>query len=291
MDSIIPYPGGKSLIASHILNRVPPHSCWVELKCGAAWATLAKDPSISELEIINDKYIWLVNFWRVIKHCPEEFLAQADMEIRSRAVFETYKAWLSSASLERMPDPEAAWAFWYLINSSFTGSMSYPRWKYVKASKPVTRKVHLADVLQRWPQIEAMYLRLRNVDIECLDFRECIERYDAPTTFFFVDPPYWTPRSGPADYAVQFDEQDHLDLADRLQNLQGRFLLTYEDSVKVRSAYQWAHIESIKFRYSAPHGGSAGESKVGEELIITNYDTARILGPLFAGLQKADIVL
>jgi DNA adenine methylase len=105
-----------------------------------------------------------------------------------------------------------------------------------------------------------------------------------------LDPPYWSPRSGPQDYAVRFSQQDHEDLAEILYSIQGKFLLTYDDSVTVRDAYDRDYIKPHNFRYSVPHAGSAGESTIGQELIITNYDTAQVMGPLFA-VQELDIIV
>ena len=191
-----------------------------------------------------------------------------------------------------MPDVEAAWEYWYLINSSYTGSIGYPRWKYSPSQgKPTTRRAHHADIVAMYPRILEIYYRLQKVDIECLDFRDCIDRYDRPSTMFYCDPPYWERRSGPQDYAVRFTEQDHLDLAEILCSIQGKFLLTYDDSFKVRDAYDWAYIKPIQFTYSSPHAGSAGESTTGEELIISNYDTAGVMGPLFGTLQTSGIVI
>ena len=31
---------------------------------------------------------------------------------------------------------------------------------------------------------------MRGVTIECLDYQECIRRYDSPGTLFYCDPPY-----------------------------------------------------------------------------------------------------
>ena len=129
MNSIIPYPGGKSQIRDKLLALVPKHSCYVELFCGACWVTFAKSPSTSDNEIINDKDRGLINFWLTIKERPEEFLAQSEFSVRSRAQFDIYKPNRGQPRKE-MPDVEAAWEYWYLINSTFTASMSYPRWKY-----------------------------------------------------------------------------------------------------------------------------------------------------------------
>jgi len=289
-NSIIPYPGGKSLMADTYLKMVPPHRLWCEVFCGAAHVTLHKDPKTSEVEVISDIFDHLINFWQVIKTMPEEFLRCADMEVRSRRIFEDYMEVLNRPVNPR-PNPQAAWQFWYLIRSSFTGSLSYPRWKYNKLNRPVSRHVHLASVLKKWPDIMAVYDRLQYVDIECIDFRDCLGRYDSNGAFFFCDPPYWTPRSGPQDYRYNFGESDHLDLMRTLRAIRGKFLLTYEDSERVREEYDWATISSVEFNYSVPHDGSAGDSKTGQELIITNYDPGQNLGPMFASLQNVDLVL
>lgn len=281
MKSIIPYPGGKSLIAGKLIKLILKHSCWVEVFCGACWITLTKSPTVSDLEVINDADQGLINFWMTIREKPHEFVEQSMFAVRSRAQFDIYKSNKGRPRRE-MPDVEAAWEYWYLIQNSYTGSIGYPRWKYSPAKgKSTTRRSHYADLVQMLPEILAIYNRLQKVDIECLDFRDCIDKYDRPGTFFMCDPTYWDRRSGPQDYAVRFSERDHQDLADILCNIQGKFLLTYDDSIIVRDAYDWAYIKPIKFRYSSPHDGSVGESTMGEELIITNYDTAQMLGPLF----------
>ena len=290
VKSMIPYPGGKSLMSSHYLKLVPPHHLWCEVFCGAAHITLRKDPATSKLEIINDCFDHLVNFFQVIKTMPEEFLRCADMELRARRTFEDYMAVLDRPVNPR-PNAQAAWRFYYLIRNSFTGSLSYPRWKYVRARGPLSRNVHLANVLKKWPEIMDVSNRLQNVDIECLDFRDCISRYDGDGAMFFLDPPYMTPRSGPGDYRYNFKEDDHLDLAKILKGIRGKFMLTYEDSEPVRELYDWATIMPVKFNYSVPHGGSSGDSKMGLELVITNYDPQKNLGPLFSSLQNMDSVL
>lgn len=272
-------------MADTYLELVPPHRLWCEVFCGAAHVTLHKNPKTSELEIINDIFDHLINFFQVIKEMPYEFMRCADWELRARRSFEDCMVVLNKPVNPR-PNPQAAWIFWYLIRNSFTGSLSYPRWKYNRVNNPIHRHVHLASVLEKWPDIMAVYDRLQHVDIECLDFRDCISRYDSDGAFFFLDPPYWTPKSGPQDYRYNFGWPDHLDLVKILRGIRGKFMLTYENSDEVKGAYGWANIMPIKFNYSVPHAGSAGESKVGQELIITNYDPQQNLGPLFSSLLR-----
>jgi len=189
MNSIIPYPGGKSKVRDKLLALVPKHSCWVEVFCGACWVTLAKSPTVSDLEVINDKDQGLINLWMTIREKPGEFIAQAWFSVRSRAQFDRYKE-NRGRPRKPIPDVEAAWEYWYLIQNSFTGSIGYPRWKYSPGGgKPTTRRAHHLDLIQMEPRIMEVYRRLQKVDIECLDFRDCIDRYDRPGTFFFCFPP------------------------------------------------------------------------------------------------------
>ncbi|KAA0248319.1 MAG: DNA adenine methylase [Candidatus Jettenia sp.] len=56
--------------------------------------------------------------------------------------------------------------------------------------------------------------RLQGVTIECLDYRECIQRYDSKDTLFFCDPPYL---NAEGFYGKEnFSQDDHRDLANCL---------------------------------------------------------------------------
>ena len=58
--------GGKSKLATQIIERMPAHTAYVEVFAGAAWVLFSKEPS--KVEIINDINSELVNFYRVVKH-------------------------------------------------------------------------------------------------------------------------------------------------------------------------------------------------------------------------------
>lgn len=61
-------------------------------------------------------------------------------------------------------------------------------------------------------------------NIENLDFRELVKKYDSPTSFFYFDPPY----PGKDWYDNDFSLRDYEDLAEILETLKGKYLMNLD---------------------------------------------------------------
>ncbi len=111
--------------------------------------------------------------------------------------------------------------------------------------------------------LEATNRRLQGVQLEKLSFDKAIEKYDRPTTFFYIDPPYW----GLKLYQFNFDEKDFRQLRAVLQKIKGKFLLSLNDLPEVRKLFAGFHIRPITLAYSAQMKAGRRYS----ELLISNY--------------------
>lgn len=113
-----------------------------------------------------------------------------------------------------------------------------------------------------------VHLRLENVTVERLPYGDCLRRYDGPETFFYLDPPY---RGHETDYGKGiFAPEDFAQLHEILSALQGKFLLSINDTPEIRELFAGFHMQAVSTTYTA--GARAGRRcKQARELLISNY--------------------
>lgn len=261
--SPIKWVGGKSRLRTQIVNLLPSHTCYLEPFCGAAWVLFAKPPS--DVEIINDIDGDLINFFRVVKHNPAEFLQTFEWELVSRDEFER----LASLDPSTLSDIERAHRFYYLIMAGWGGELNYPRFQTsIQDGGHGNRLIGALKTLR--DRIEPVHQRLRTVIIEHLDWRECIDRYDRAGAVMYVDPPY--PGNG-ANYAHNMrDWADHHALAERLLRSRCKWILSSYDNPDIRELFAQQHIIPVTSASGMRQERDNTDRVVVNEVLITNFD-------------------
>jgi DNA adenine methylase len=78
-------------------------------------------------------------------------------------------------------------------------------------------------------------------------------------------------RPGASYYQCTFDEADHINLAEILKSISGKFILSYDDHEMVRELYKDLNIREVdSVRYSMNNKPGTANRHCGE-LIITNF--------------------
>lgn len=253
MGALIPYFGGKSRLAKNIIARFPEHQCYVEVFAGAANVFFAKEARGTE--VINDLDRDLVTLYRTVKHHPEELHRQFKYVLISRDEFSR----LLQVNPDTLTEIQRAARYLYLQRMCFGGRS---KGRSFGTSTTGVPRLNLFT-LQRL--LEEAWLRLSQVMIECLDFRDLIPRYDREHTLFFLDPPYWKFNC----YEHNFVEKDFYDLAEVLAGIKGRFMMTINDTPEIREIFKHFWIEEVELKYSmCKKEGS--RSQIRTELLIGN---------------------
>lgn len=215
-------------------------------------------PRKNDYEVYNDFNGLLVNLYRCVREQPEELVAELKYVLNAREDFDRIRTALARDS-PASDVQKAAWFYQIIRYSYASGLTSF-------AGKPY-------DMWSTFPLIGQAHRRLRTVVIEHQDFEKLVQHYDRPSTFFYLDPPYHNTEGYYQNVGKGgFTEDDHFRLRNRLMQIEGLFLLSYNDDDFVRELYnrpgimiqEITRLNNIKQRYD---GGAQFP-----ELLISNYD-------------------
>jgi len=254
LTPLAPYVGGKRQLAADVIGRIGkiPHVTYAEPFVGMGGVFLRRT-EIPTAEVINDLNQDVAGFFRVLQHHYQAFMDLLKWQITSRAEFER----LVATDPTTLTDMNRAARFLYLQRTSFGGKVVSRTFGVSPTAKG------RFDVTRLAPLLEAVHERLSGVTIECLPWDAFIRRYDRPGTLFYLDPPYW----GTERYygAGMWSRETFTELAELLAGIQGRFLLSLNDTPGVRKVFKRFKMSGLKCSHTA--GGGALAKPVAELLI------------------------
>lgn len=254
----ISWPGGKTRLLDTLLPMVPRHTLYVEAFGGGLAMLLAKPRS--RMEVANDINRDLIAFYRCVKFHLEELLRELEHMPNSRADFHDYLDQPGLTEIQRV-------ARWYVRNTISFGGMG----SHFGTGKKSGGASH-GSRATRLEKIRALNQRLDKTCIENLPWDSLIDRYDSPDTFFFFDPPYFD--SGGDSYDG-WSKDDFFRFCERLQTMEGQWLLTYQDSPVVREAFVGHEIVSIDRANGIGNRGAVKAGRRYKEVVIQNRRRAR----------------
>ena len=256
---------------------------YVEVFGGGGSVLLNKERSVRE--VLNDANGNLINLYRVVREHPDELKDRLLYVLHSREDFKIAQRRLEEATgrcfpvlpqqdgnssdsqgklAEKKPEVSSpvlrAADFYQVVRQSYAGNG--------KQFSPVARSMWAG-----FPAIDRVAGRLQGVTLEKEDFGVIFQRYDSPTTVFYIDPPYFfTEDYYPGNI---FLRSDHQRLAAILLNAEGLWLLSYNLCPEVLELYQQPgifieQVDRINNMAQRYEGGA-----VYQEVLISNYDTRK----------------
>jgi DNA adenine methylase len=281
----VSYIGGKSKIApSLIIPNIPKDiETFVEVFSGQFWTffkmNLSEYPNLKKI-VYNDfnplnynMYLCIKNHQRLLEEC-KKFVVQELGKIPTNPVceeqFNSFQSELFNSGFTiNYPDYEVAAKYVYVLTQVFSGA-NPEKSKFIDLkgkyhSKFTSFKNKLEN--EKW---QKMFESITN--IENMDFEDVIKKYDSPTTYFYTDPPYYIVGEGKYYSNHDFNRQDHERLANILQQVKGKFGLSYYDFPDLHTwfpenVYRWER----KLFAKAAAAKKNTKQNMGEELFILNF--------------------
>jgi DNA adenine methylase len=279
---MISYIGGKSKIGKWIVPFYPTDmETYVEPFSGMFWCffnmDLEKYPNLKKV-VYNDFNPLNYNLFKCVQNPSELQRVMDEIEVQQVGVIDTsielkekFNTFQSEIFGEGFKvgncDYLTAAKYVYVLSQVF--SCSKPETSNFIDLKGKYRSKYLAfrDKLSK-PNWVDHFLKI--TDVENLDFQDVIEKYDSPSTYFYVDPPYWKTENYYSNH--DFDRDDHERLAIALNNVQGKFGLSYYDFELLHDWFPETKNRWEKKEFAKAAAAKKGtKQNMGEELLILNY--------------------
>jgi DNA adenine methylase len=271
---MISYIGGKNRMAKWIGSYIPNDiETYVEVFGGAFWVyvngEVHKKPILKNV-IYNDFNRYMTNLLACCRN-PQEFLkSMEEIVAQDSELFYQFKTDVfENKNIKdiEIPDYDYGMKYAYIVTQIFSG-LNPEKGKFIDLKGKYSSKFDAFRRRLKNPKVIEKLKKITNV--ENMDCEEVIKKYDSPTTYFYVDPPYWKTENY---YSLHnFDTDDHKRLADVLTNIEGRFSLSYYDFDQLHDwfpedEYEWELKDFVK-----PASAQKGKSQnKGTELLIMNY--------------------
>jgi DNA adenine methylase len=180
---------------------------------------------------------------------------------------EFQKELFSSGFTINYPDYDVAAKYAYVLTQVFSGSKPETSSFIDLKGKYKSKYLTFRDKLSKPDWVEH-FNRISHFRLG--DFENVIKEFDSPTTYFYLDPPYWKTENYYSNH--DFDRDDHERLANVLKTIEGKFSLSYYDFVLLHEWFPEDQYRWEKKEFAKAAAAKKGQTQnMGEELLIMNY--------------------
>ncbi len=259
------YPGGKSKAIQQIVNYLPNnYSEYREPFVGGGSLFIYLKQKFPHIKIwINDLNQELFLFWKIAQSYLFD-LVEAVQKIKSNRTDgrELFKD-LTQVKIKELSELQRAVRFFVLNRITFSGTVESGGFSQEAFHKRFTN-----SSIERLRKLGEV---LQGVKITNLDYSEVLAA-EGKDVFIFLDPPYFIATRSKlygkgGNLHTSFDHQRFATLVKQSPH---QWLITYDDSPRIKQNFTWANIFEWEMQYGMNNYKQSVAAK-GKELFITNY--------------------
>ena len=226
-------------MVKRVLKLIPEHETYVEPFVGGGAIYFAKEPS--NYEVINDLDTNLIFGYKTLAT-----IQTRNFPTNLNTVSKIQKFYDNASNTK-------ANKLVKIIVRSCNSFGSIPSDKFVIASNPYS-KLKKIDQYQE---------RMAHTKILNQSYEKVIKKYDSPTTFFYLDPPYESSEGLYDEFAIDYETMRNL-----LDKVKGYWLLSINDSPTIRKIFAGYKMRGFTLK---PVGSKGVSTKPRKELFVSNY--------------------
>lgn len=255
--SLFRYPGGKSKLLKKIFplieSRIKDSNIYIDPFFGGGSSSLYVLETYTHIDkfIFSDLDLDLVNLWNTVIKSPHDLIKLIN---NYQPTVESFYEFKKDLEVSKDQDPIISGFKKLVIHQlSYSGLGC-------KAGGPIggINQTSTYKVDCRWSpkllekkiiKFNKLFLQRNVREIYNLDFKDCINNYNFPQGFTYLDPPYYI--KGNELYLNGFSDKDHLDLQEVLTNFIGQWALSYDKVMYIENLYSHlATIHPLNVNYS-----------------------------------------
>jgi DNA adenine methylase len=261
---MFPYIGGKAHHIKHLDNLFPSTmSTFVDVFGGAGWVSVKSEKAQNaDLRVYNDLNPHLANIFKQFSSDPQAVKDTINQwQQQDATLYKQFQQDIFAGTPEF--NLETAAKYLYLEVQSFTGntlglnSSVYFDKKNIHGLNPLLKKL----------SNEKITSQLISLTVDNLDCMDVIAKYDSPTSFFYIDPPYYNKEHY---YTQGFGTEQHEKLAKCLNNIKGKFALSYYHFDQLDEWFPETLFNRSTYSISKQNSSRTNKQR-GIELVIRNY--------------------
>lgn len=259
--------GGKYYLSKWVISNFPPNYQtleYIEPYIGAGSVLLNKDPS-ENMEAINDIDPGVIVIYKALRDEPGHFIGRIKRTKYCERVFN--RAWNRRG--EKFKDYMD-----YAVNEFILRRMSRGGLKQHFAWSDRKRGGQPGDV-NAWEtiiaELPAIADRVANINIFSKPAVEIIKAFNDTNTLVYCDPPYLSDtRVTPDAYEFEMTTDDHIELAEALNQFKGPVLISGYSSTLYRRLYDTPKWRCVRKKI-ANHSSQQKKKSTKTECLWLNY--------------------
>jgi len=266
--------GGKYYMANDIIKLFPKHKVYVEVFGGAGHILFKKEPS--EIEVYNDIDSGLYLFFKILRDENKANILKQKLDLTPYSREEFYHC--RDTWRDEQDDIEKVRKWYVTAMQSFSSNFSTWSHSKSKSSRGMSQAVSqwLGKIEDNLPKAVE---RLKVVQIENMDYKDLLKKYDGEDTLFYLDPPYiHKTRKMTYQYAHEMTDQQHEEMINILLHIKGKAILSGYDNEIYNKLLDNGWRKMFLGEYDKRGEKAINESRnKGKEFIWINYDIQDIV--------------